>query len=409
MKKKGLIFLAIILSSIAFGVIAGPPSPRKKLRQAEKLVGDFSKIDEARKLFKEVLDDSTYIPDAHTYFVGADIERGAYKHYYKLLSINRNDKSVDRAVMADALINAYRYSLQSMALDSVPDKKGVIKVKYSPDLSQWISENAPSIYNAGIAYLNKNRYDKAYTAFLEYANLPDKPYYTTMEPMSDSIRATVYFYSGVMAYKEGNFEPALVAFDLARKHGYVRKEVFLNQISCLSNLARLHPENRDSISYRITRVAHDGLSLYSVSATPVFIQKYVAGMLYEDKPELALVALDTALIRHPNMTMLLTMKAGVYATMKGKEQDAAETYILAASDSAADATTLKTASKYLAKYGIEQLDNVSGRNKQARKRQKEIRQSYLQPSLDFAQRAIALLPEDEELLNVIETVSYRLI
>ena len=409
MKRSGHILLALISASMTIGVIAGSPSSAKKLKQAEKLVGDFSKISTARQLYQEVLDDSTYTPDAHTYFVGADIERGAYKHYYKLLSINRNDKSVDPVVMADALMDSYHYSCKSMALDSFPDKKGKIRPKYSPDLSIWISENAPSMYNAGIAYLNKKLYKKAYTAFMEFAELPDKSFYAPTTPMNDSIRATAYFYSGVMAYKNEDYESALEAFALAREHGYVRKEVFLNQISCLSNLARTDNERRDSLSHEITRVAHDGLSMYSVTATPVFIQKYVAGMLYENKPDSALAALDTALIRHPNMNMLLTMKAGVFSTMEGKAEEAAQIYIQAASDSMADATTLKSAAKYLAKYGIELLDEVKGRNKQARKRQKEIRENYLKPSLEFAKRALTMLPRDEELNNIIETITYKLI
>lgn len=375
---------------------------------AEKMVGDFSKTADARNLFNEVLTDSTYVPDAHTYYVGAAIERGVYKHYYKLLSINRKDPSVDKVAMADALMNIYRYSLKSMSMDTTFDKKGTLKVKYSPELSSWITESAPSLYNSGVAYLNKNLYNKAHDAFIEYASLPDKSYYITLTPMSDSIRATAYFYGGVMAYKNKMYEPALLDFANARKYGYTRKEVFLNQISCLSNLAKENPELTDSLSLQITRVAQDGMSLYSVTETPVFIQKYVAGKLIENAPNEALAALDTALLLHPNMTMLIAMKAGVYSLMEGREEEAALAYMQAANDSIADAITLKAASKFLARHGIDLLDGVTGRGKQASLRKKEIRNTYLRSALDFARRAMVTLKDDPELLNTIETVNYRM-
>lgn len=383
-------------------------SPRKNLKQAEKLIGDYSKVGRARELVKESLSDSTFMPDAFAYNVAGRVEREAYRHFYKMLSINRKDPSVDHVAMSDALMDAYSYFVKCMELDSVLDKKGQLKVKYSPELADWISVSAPAMYNAGIAYMNKKQYyPKAYSAFIRFAELPDKPYYKPLTPMSDSIRANAFFYGGVMAYNAHEYDKAFSAFDKARKHGYARKEVYLNQISALSHIAKTKPTLRDSLGRRVTEIARCGLERHGVGQTPLFIQKYVAGMILDNSPELALAAIDTALVSHPDMVMLHTMKAGVYASMN-RYDDAVAEYRKAADYETADTNTLKTASKYMATIGIDKLDSIKGRGRDARSKAKAVRDRYLRPALDYANRAAQMNPEDPEIQNTIETVTYRL-
>lgn len=400
--------LLMLAGCIALQPLCAAPKPLKKVRQAEKMAVDHSKHASARSLLKEVLADTAFTPDAYTWHVCALVEREAYKHFYKRLSINRNDPAVDLCAMADALMDSYDNALRCMALDSLPDKKGRVKPKYSAPLAEWINTSAPAMYNAGIAYMNKKKYwPQAYNAFVKYASLPDRPFYKPATPMGDSIRANAYFYGGVMAYKAGQYEPALQAFAKARTHGYTRKEVYLNQISSLSHIARDNAQLRDSVSRLITAVAADGLQRHGVDATPVFIQKYVAGCLIDSMPAKALAAIDTALTHHPDMVMLHAMRAGVLGSM-GDEDGAVAEYKRAASYPQADAETLKAASKYLAEKGITRLLAVKGRSRQAQKRARQIKQDYLQPALEYASKAATTLKDDPDLLNITETVTYHL-
>ena len=117
MKKWTFCIFATLCLSAAFAFAA---NPRKNIRQANKLAGDYTKVKQARELINEVLADSTFTPDAYTYFVAGKIEREAYRHFYKMLSINRKDPNVDLVSMGDALMSANRYFTKCMALDSVP-------------------------------------------------------------------------------------------------------------------------------------------------------------------------------------------------------------------------------------------------------------------------------------------------
>lgn len=402
---KKLFAITLLVISALCGVYAAIP---KSAKQAEKLIGNFSQTEKARNLISEALNDTTYTPEAQTYFIAGRIERETYKHFYKLLSINQKDPSVDHVAMADALMGAYKYFTKCMSLDSTYDKKGRLKVKYSPDITQWISTSAPAIYNAGIAYMNKKLYyPKAHDAFITYANLPQLSYFSPETSITDSLRANAYFYGGVMAYNAKEFEAAIEAFVNARKYGYTKKEVFLNEISALTHLAKADTTKLKNLSKRITDVAGEGLTHHGVEKTPVFIQKYVAGKLMEGKPEFAMAAIDTSLIKHKEMVMLHTMKAGVYAVMGNNEAAVAE-YKVAAENEKADAETLKSASKFIAQYGIDRLDEIKGRSREARAKINDIRNEYLKPALAYAQRAAALIPDDPEISNTIETVNYRL-
>lgn len=390
------------------GMSLSAATGKKAARQAEKLAGDFALLAKARELVKTALSDTTDVPTAYTYWVAGRVEREAYKHYYKQLSINRKDPNVDHVAMADAYMSAYGYFMQCKELDSVPDKKGAVKPKYSAGIVEWLNTSSPAMYNGGIAYMNKKLYyPKAYTAFVEYASLPDKPYFHPLEAISDSLRANAYFYGGVMAYNAKEFEKALDAFTKARKWGYTRKEVFLNQISSLSQLAKTHPETRDSLSMIVTRVAGDAFNVHGIDATPVFLQKFVAGMLLENQTEPALAAVNKALEKHPDMTMLHTMKAGIYSAMN-YEEHAVEEYKTAAAAEDADAQTLKLAARYLTEAAIQRLDSITGRGREARTAAKTIRQELLKPALDFATKAKILLPDDAEITNIIETATYRM-
>lgn len=287
--------------------VAGVP---KSLKQAEKLAGNFDKLADARAKVQEALTDSTYTPDAYAYNVAGRVEAGAFRHYSRLLGINRNDPKVDRTLMADALLSARNYYHKALALDTVTDKKGNRKVNYSPKIANWLNAVTPSLYNAGVAYMNKRMYyPQAYSAFAAYAQAPEQYYYEGPE-MTDSVKSAAWFYAGVMAYNASQLRVATEAFERARRLGYPKKEVLLNEISCLSRIAQAEPERGDSLSLLITRLAAEGHERFGLKE-PLFIQKYVVGLVLEQKSDSAMAVVDSALVTNPASGMLHAMRGSL--------------------------------------------------------------------------------------------------
>ena len=123
--KKILILLLGTLSIVPVAL-----SKPKCLKNAEKLIGNAAEIVQARKYISEAMADTLLERQAYTHYLAGKIEKELYRHYYKKLSINRNDPSVDHTAMADALINAYREFVTTMSLDTLTDKKGRKKTTY---------------------------------------------------------------------------------------------------------------------------------------------------------------------------------------------------------------------------------------------------------------------------------------
>lgn len=380
----------------------------KSAKQAEKLAGNFAKIEEARSKVKEALEDSAEAGKAYTLYVAGKVEEGAFRHYSKLLGINRNDPSVDRTKMADALLSALDYYERSMRADTTINKKGKVETRYSERMAEWLNAVTPSLYNAGVAYMNKRMfYPQAYTAFRAFAEAPAKYYYHPGEqPMTDSVQATAWFYAGVMAYNAQQFRKAAEAFELARTMKYPKKEVLLNEMSCLSQIAKEDSTLTDSLSRRITLLAASGHERFGLG-TPIFIKKYVAGLLYEQRPDSALRVVDRSLEGASDSGLLHSMRAALL-NINGDTRGAIAEYRIAAAHPDADVETLKEGAKVIAKEGITRLDSITGNRKAAREERAAVKEEYLRPALEYAKRARELAPDDTDIANTIDAIEYNL-
>lgn len=404
MSGRKYLYMALFILAVALPSAA----VHKSAKQAEKLTQSFDKLPEARKKIAEALSDSLQTPDAYTYYVAGKIEETAVRHYNKLLGINRADPKVDRTVMADALLSSLDYYRKAMALDTTYDKKGNPTTKYSDRIADWINASHAAQYNAGVAYMNKRMYyPQAYTAFATYASAPSLPYYRpTGTAINDSLQANAWFYAGVMAYNAAKYEPASRAFEKARLLGHPKKEVLLNEMTCLSQMVRADSTLQDSMSVRITLLAQEGHQKFGLT-TPLFLQKYVAGLLLTQHFDSALHVIDSAISTNPKSSMLHSMRAGVLR-QTGNLSGASAEYRKAAESPDAEFTTLSEAAKTIAEEGLQLLSAIKSNTRTAREKKEKIRQDYLAVAKQFALRAQAMKPEDEDLQNTLLTIEYYL-
>ena len=188
-----------------------------------------------------------------------------------------------------------------------------------------------------------------------------------------------------------------------RSLGYPRKEVFLNEMSSLGFMAKSTTSQHDSLSRQITVLAGEGHRRFGLSE-PLFLKKYISGLVMENKLDSALSVVNSTMTTD-SIPMLHAMKGALLYTL-GRNSEAAAEYLVAAADKSADFTTLKEASKSVAGEGIALLTQVKGNKKSAQDRRKEIRDTFLTPALNFARRAAEIYPDDPDVANTIETISY---
>lgn len=363
-------------------------SAKKALKQAERLLKMPDKASEAVKYINEALEDSVLASDPKTYYIAGKIQAAIYNEDMKRLSINRNDPKVDRVKMADALLSARNYYLNVMKLDTVVDSKGKVRTQYSGHIVDWLNSQMPQFYNSGIAYLNKKLYfPQAYNAFMVYAESPklvsDN---NSVVAITDSARAKAYFYAGVMAFNAKEYKISADAFELARLYKYPRKEVLVNEMVCYRRLADADSTFQQQAMEKITRIGGEGVAKFGVDP-PLFIQKYIAGGINAGDFRQSIATIDSLVKIYPeSSSLLLSLRAETLVAM-GDTVAALEDYEKASADSTAGFQTLLVTSKMFARKGISELLKVARTGKNAAKKRKQIKETWLVPARKYAERA----------------------
>lgn len=424
------ITLGVVMATYYITALAAETKPsnsaKKSLKQAERILKTPSNAEEGRKYILDALKDSVLASDPNTYIVAGKIEAALFNENIKKLSINRNDPSVDRVRMADELLGARNYYLKAFSLDSLTTEKKRLKKSEISAAKEWIAEQMPHFYNSGIAYLNKKMYyPKAYDAFMAYAEMPDSgDNVNTTHKMNDSVRANAYFYAGVMAFNSNEYKTSAQAFELARQLRYPRKEVLINEMVCYRRLADADSSYLPQAMISITEISKEGIDKYGVHP-PLFVQKYIAGCIWNNSYEASLSCIDSLLTKYPGSTSLLMALRGETLYAMGDTVGAIEDYRMASTDSLANFQTLLTTSKLFARKGISELSKITGSGRYAKKQSRLVKDTWLKNALEYAERAkqtprkregiFGDLSEDaynemlEDLENTLTTIQYYMI
>lgn len=383
-----IIALATYYVSASAADVKPSNSAKKALKQAERLLRTPNKAEDGRKYIEEALQDSVLASEPATYIIAGKIEAALFNENIKKLSINRKDPNVDRVKMADELMGARKYYLKAFALDSVANEKKRLKTSEIAGLKEWIADQTPHFYNSGIAYLNKKLYyPQAYEAFMAYAEMPDSGSYSSVAAkMNDSVRANAYFYAGVMAFNAKEYKTSAESFELARRFKYPRKEVLVNEMVCYRRLADADTSYLSQAMRSITEISKEGIAKYGVEP-PLFIQKYVAGCLWEGSGERSVVCIDSLIALYPESSSLLLSLRGETHLAMADTTAAIEDYKEASKDSLAGFQTLLTTSKLLARKGIDELSKVTGTGRAAKKKSRQIKDTWLKSAIEYAERA----------------------
>ena len=205
----------VITMALCLTAVGSLSAQKVNVDNAKKLSGKFDKIEEARTLIRQAMENPETANDAQTYYVAGKIEFDAYDKGLQAGMINPEDPSANPEAMAQELLNGYNYFLKALPLDSVPNEKGEIKPKVSKDIVNKISGHTNDFFaKAGATmYEMKKYYPEAYQSFMIYADMPDQAFLGNKAPkLDDTSRALAYFNAGLSAYVGNELIDAANAF-----------------------------------------------------------------------------------------------------------------------------------------------------------------------------------------------------
>lgn len=394
--------------ALCIAAIGSAGAQKANVDQASKLAGKTDQLNNARNLIKQAMENPETQNDARTYFVAGQIELDAYDNATKAKMINPDDPSAKPAVMADELMNAYKYFLKALPLDSLPDAKGKVKPKYSKDILNKVAGHANDFFTAGANYFNeKMYYPQAYEAFTLYGDLPASGMMGKAAALIPAEQiATAYFNAGLSAYSGNAVEESAAAFKKARQAGYEQPEAYIYEIACWQTLAQRDESRSAEAQKQIMDVAKAGHEKFGLEQS-IFINNMINSLVVDGKIQEALDELNKVIAANPDNANLLGLRGYVYDRQENDDASEAD-YRKAASMSGVDFETLKNASKKIFRIGTKKWDAIEGASAEAAQARKDVKTNYFDAAKQIAEQAQAMKTDDSDLQSLMESINYVL-
>lgn len=198
--KKLMIFSVLTLMS---GAIVAQTS---KVKDAEKLIEKNTQ--EARRYASEARQHTETMNDAYTWYVSGLIEQKDYNTEFLKVQMGQqanNDK------MYKALISEVPYLLRTYEIESVPNAKGKIKLKYSKKAKELLQADYQMLLNAGSHYQQKQDYKTAAEAFEQYLRVRRHPMFVDNQAIAtlDTTAYDVAYYATLMYHEVKEYDKAI--------------------------------------------------------------------------------------------------------------------------------------------------------------------------------------------------------
>lgn len=413
----------IIIFCLAW--IALLPSPellaqKKNVSLASKLIGRTDGLSEARGLLKEAMQDEKTGKDPKTYYTAGLVEWRSYDNDVRKKQINPSDASVKNSEMAEKILNGYNYFKKALELDTIKDKKGKIKPRYSREISELLVQYAYTLYRSGaIAYNGKKFYPDAYTGFVAGADIagnimPENAVTTgisaKVSPLfTDSLRALSYFYAGVSAYTADRQDEAMKAFADSERMNPRNSDMYVYMMSLLEKKIL-----KDSVSISVHILADSLLAvskraykLFGIS-NPLFLRRTVDILNRKGDSLESLDILNRQIELTPDSAFLYGLRA-VTNELLAKDDDALLDYQRAAEKKGVSSSILLRGAYKYYEIGADRKNKIEGTRKQKGALRKAVLTDFMYPALELAKRAKEMSSDAQEkkiIDNLLENIDY---
>lgn len=395
--------VSILLCGLAV-LTAG--AQKSNVDEAKKLAGKIDKIEQARSLIQEAMQNPETSEQANTYYVAGKIEWDAYNN--NIMRQMANPEAVNPVEMAKELINGYDYFLKVFPLDELPDEKGKVKPKYTKELQGKISEKSSDFWNAGaILFQEKEYYPNAYKAFMIYGDMPDLEVLGPKRPeIADTTRAIAYFNAGISAWSANKVDEAAEAFRKARLNNYTSPEACVYEIACWQNIEQNDSTRENEARDKIFAAAQAGFNKFGLEQ-PVFLNNMVNSMINSGRQQEALDLVTSAMEQYPNVANLYGLRGYINDRMKNEEASEAD-YRIAAELPDVDYDTLRNAVTKLLRIGQEKWNEIELGDPEIRTKKDNVRKNYFEVAKKYAEKAKTLTQDPGDMDYLIESIDYQL-
>lgn len=389
---KKIILSLFLLASFTFS-FAQKANVSKAKNKALMENPDFAGAREAIKL---ALQDSTTQKLAETWYVAGLIGSKENEALYGKAILNQ---PFDADVKGQAILESYNYFLEANKLDQLPDAKGKVKPKYTKDIKAKIKEYYTTQQNliAYGAYLfEKKNYEGAVKAFDVFLEIPKLPMMNNEIPL-DSTYNMIMYYTAIASTNAKMHDKAINLYEGLKDKKYETLAVY-------QLLYEEYVEKKDTVNF--VKTLKEGFEKFPSEAW--FLQNLINYFIYSSKITEALVYLNTAIEREPNMAQYRYVKGNLDESL-AKYDDALASFdkAIEIDPTMADAYAGKGRLFYnKAVKMLEEANNIKDIKLYNAAQLKA--ESVFKESVPFFKKAAELKPTEVEYKKTLKTLYYRL-
>ena len=327
------------------------------------------------------------------------------EQYDKYIDNRRVGKKIDVKAMGTTLIDAYDYGMKALQFDTtrILDKKGQpvidkktkrpkVKTKYSKDVMNRLLAHQDNYRIVGSELYNIKDWEGAYTVWDDYCKMAarvDDPRW--LKP--DSLVAEVRYYQGIAAWQKSDTIDAVRLFSIARHSGYNRKEAYDYALICLSDLGN---------DTEVVRLAWEAFIKFGTS-DPQYIRILINDFITREDYSGANDLLDDALLANPDDDELLNLK-GLVIESKESIYEAFPYYQRCIELNDSNASGLFNVGRYFYNKAMETRQN----SRLYGKKLADMVNPIYREALPYFEKSYAINPDNEELVNALRDVYYKL-
>ena len=195
-----------LVCAIAVGLLtsAGAFAQVANVKSAEKIASsDKPDLAEARRLITEALANDETKNDPYTWYVAGLIENKAYTGGFKQAAIDQN---ADRTAMYTALTASVPSWLKVYELESQPNDKGKVNLKYTKKLQEVLHNDYLQLFNGGAWFLQSNKYAEGVDALEKFLDVKKAPLFAEDKDVaaidSNAMNAAYYAIGAASSLKD---------------------------------------------------------------------------------------------------------------------------------------------------------------------------------------------------------------
>ena len=195
-----------LVCALAVGLMtsAGAFAQVANVKSAEKIANsDKPDFAEARRLITEALANDETKNDPYTWYVAGLIENKAYTEGFKKAAIDQN---ADRTEMYTALTASIPSWLKVYEIESQPNEKGKVNLKYTKKLREVLHNDYLQLFNGGAWFLQSNKYAEGVNALEKFLDVKKAPLFADDKDVaaidSNAMNAAYYAIGAASSLKD---------------------------------------------------------------------------------------------------------------------------------------------------------------------------------------------------------------